>query len=63
MPIVQITMIEGRSEAQIKACLKAVAHAIHESLDAPLPSIRVVANLVPASHWAVGGVTKDEPEK
>jgi 4-oxalocrotonate tautomerase len=60
MPIVQITLIEGREEEAVKNCLKAVARAVSETLGAPLPSIRVVANVVPASHWAVGDRTKDE---
>jgi 4-oxalocrotonate tautomerase len=60
MPIVQITLIEGRDEDAVKNCLKAVARAVNETLGAPLASIRVVANVVPATHWAVGDRTKDE---
>jgi 4-oxalocrotonate tautomerase len=60
MPIVQITLIEGREEEAVKNCLKAVARAVSETLGAPLASIRVVANVVPAAHWAVGDRTKDE---
>lgn len=60
MPIVTISIIEGRSEEAVKACLKAVAHAVHDTLGAPLESIRVIANAVPAAHWAVGDRTKDE---
>ncbi|MGI4813564.1 MAG: tautomerase family protein [Janthinobacterium lividum] len=60
MPIVQISLVEGRDEAVVKECIKAVARTVHETLGAPLETIRVFATLVPASHWAVGDRTKDE---
>ena len=60
MPIVHISLIEGRDPAAVKACVKAVARAIHESLGAPLSRIRVLANTVPATYWSVGDQTKDE---
>lgn len=60
MPIIHISLIEGRDEAIVKACVKAVARSVHETLGAPLESIRVYATAVPAAHWAVGDRTKDE---
>ena len=60
MPIVHISLIEGREPAAISGCVKAVARAIHETLGAPLNSIRVIATMVPAAYWAVGDQTKDE---
>ncbi|MBN9114496.1 MAG: tautomerase family protein, partial [Pandoraea sp.] len=54
MPIVQIHLVEGRDDATVKACVKAVARTVHETLGAPLESIRVYATQVPAAHWAVG---------
>ena len=62
MPIVQISFIDGRDPANIKACVKAIARVVHETLGAPLPTIRVIANAVPAAYWAVGEQTKDELE-
>lgn len=60
MPIVHVSIVEGRDDLKIKACIKAVAHAVHESLDAPLDAIRVYVTQVPAAHWGVGDRTKDE---
>ncbi|WDD90342.1 tautomerase family protein (plasmid) [Burkholderia sp. FERM BP-3421] len=60
MPIVHISIIKGRSEEAVNACVKAVARTVHETLGAPLNSIRVYATQVPAAHWAVGDHTKDE---
>jgi 4-oxalocrotonate tautomerase len=60
MPIVQISLVEGRDDAAVKACIKALARTIHETLGAPLETIRVFATIVPPSHWAVGDQTRDE---
>lgn len=60
MPIVHISLVEGRSDEAVKACIKAVARTVHETLGAPFDSIRVYATQVPGAHWAVGERTKDE---
>ncbi|MEN3751764.1 tautomerase family protein [Mangrovibacter yixingensis] len=60
MPVVHISIVEGRDSAKVKACVKAVAHTVSEMLGAPLETVRVYATQVPAEHWAVGGKTKDE---
>jgi len=62
MPIVTISLIEGRQPAEISACVKAVARSVHEALGVPLHTIRVIATTVPAAYWAVGTRTKDEEE-
>ena len=41
MPLIQITMLEGRSPEQKKALLSAVTEAVHTSIGASLGSIRV----------------------
>ncbi|PCE22964.1 4-oxalocrotonate tautomerase [Paraburkholderia acidicola] len=60
MPIVHIALVEGRDDETVKACVKAVARTVHETLGAPLATIRVYATSTPATHWAVGEQTKDE---
>jgi 4-oxalocrotonate tautomerase len=60
MPIVHIAMVEGRDDATIKACVKAVARTVSESLGAPISTVRVYATQVPGMHWASGEQTKDE---
>ncbi|MFS8975073.1 tautomerase family protein [Cupriavidus necator] len=61
MPIVHISLVSGRDEAVVKRCLKAVAQTVHETLGAPLESIRVFATPVEPAHWVVGDRAKDEP--
>lgn len=41
MPLVEIHMLEGRTDAQKKALLEGVTEAIRGSLGVPLTSIRV----------------------
>lgn len=58
MPIVEITLIEGRSiEAKERLHAK-VADAIHEAIDAPKESIRIILREVPGEHFSAGGVAK-----
>ncbi|NIE82313.1 MULTISPECIES: tautomerase family protein [unclassified Burkholderia] len=61
MPIVHISLLEGRDPSLVKQCIKEVARSIHDTLGAPLETIRVIATIVPAQYWAVGDQTKDEP--
>jgi 4-oxalocrotonate tautomerase len=60
MPIVDITLLEGRTDEKKKAMMAAVTDAIEQSLDAPRDSIRIMLREVPARHFAVAGKTKDE---
>ncbi|WP_439257162.1 tautomerase family protein [Lonepinella sp. BR2271] len=60
MPLIQITLVEGRDEKVVTDCAKAIAEVAHAKLGAPLESIRVVVNQVPATHWIVGNQTKAE---
>ena len=60
MPIIHISLVECRDDAAVKACVKAVARTVHETLGAPLNTIRVYATVTPSMYWAVGDQTKDE---
>lgn len=62
MPLVEITLAEGRSPDQLRALMAAVTQACHDSVGAPIESIRVVLREVPKTHWSAGGVTIAERE-
>ncbi len=49
MPIVQIHMMEGRSDAQKEAVIREVTEALARALDAPKESVRVLINEMPNS--------------
>jgi 4-oxalocrotonate tautomerase len=57
MPLIEVTLVEGRSPEQLRALISSLTHAAAESVDAPLDSIRVVIREVPTTHWAAGDVT------
>ncbi len=63
MPIVDITLIEGRSDEAKARLMQKVADAIHEAIEAPKETIRIVIREVPPQHWSVGGVPKSGPRK
>ena len=55
MPIVQIHLMEGRTDAQKEALIEEVSEAIVRSLDAPLDSVRVIISEMPKQHFGIGG--------
>ncbi|MDA8309363.1 MAG: 4-oxalocrotonate tautomerase family protein [Actinomycetota bacterium] len=57
MPLVEVTLVEGRDEVRLRSLIAALTSAVEESLGASRESIRVVLREVPATHWAAGGVT------
>ena len=57
MPLIEVTMVEGRTPQQVRALISALTHAASAAVDAPLDSIRVVVREVPTTHWGAGDVT------
>lgn len=55
MPIATINIIEGRSDEKKELLIEKVTLAIHESLDAPIESIRVMLNEMPKQHFGIAG--------
>jgi 4-oxalocrotonate tautomerase len=60
MPLVEVTLVEGRSPDQLRTLISRLTAAVVESVDAPRDSVRVVLREVPATHWAAGDVTVAE---
>ncbi len=58
MPLVQVTLIEGRAPEAKRALIGALADAVVRTLESPRDSVRVILNEVPAEHWGVGGQPK-----
>lgn len=58
MPIIQISLLQGRSEALVSQCAREVARTVHDTLGAPLDTIRVLVTELPPTHWAVGERTR-----
>jgi 4-oxalocrotonate tautomerase len=61
MPLVEIRLLEGRTDEQKKALLAAVTTAVHESIGAPLEAIRVwVQDISPKEYMAAGVLAADK---
>lgn len=56
MPLIEIHLLQGRTDEQKKALLAAVTRAVHESIGAPLESIRVWTQEFSPGEFMAGGV-------
>ena len=56
MPIVQISMIIGRTPEKREQLIKKVTEAIVEALQIPADKVRIILNEVPKENIGVGGV-------
>jgi 4-oxalocrotonate tautomerase len=56
VPLIQINMAAGRTDAQKRALLEAVTEAVQSSIGASLESIRVWISEFPPSEYMAGGV-------
>lgn len=57
MPIVEVTLAEGRSPEVLRSLIRAVTAAVATSVSAPVESVRVILREVPDTHFAAGDVT------
>jgi 4-oxalocrotonate tautomerase len=57
MPMIEVTLVEGRSPEQLRALISGLTQAACDAVGAPRASVRVVVREVPATHWAAGDVT------
>lgn len=57
MPLIEVTLVEGRSAEQLRALIAGLTRAAVQAVDAPPETVRVVVREVPATHWAAGDVT------
>jgi 4-oxalocrotonate tautomerase len=60
MPLVEVTMVEGRTPEQLRRLISGLTAAVVEAVDAPVSAVRVVIREVPQTHWAAGDVTIEE---
>ncbi|MDR3505699.1 MAG: 2-hydroxymuconate tautomerase family protein [Acidocella sp.] len=61
MPIVEITLIEGRSFELKEKLVKEVTQAVVSSIGAPKEAVRVILREVPPWHFGAGGEVKGKP--
>ena len=57
MPLVEVTLTQGRSAEQLRSLIKELHDAVVRAGVADAPAVRVIVREVPTTHWASGGVT------
>jgi 4-oxalocrotonate tautomerase len=62
MPIIQVQVLEGRSDEVIRELIAGVTDSAVRTLGVKPEQVRVIVQPVPRKYWAVGGVTKDIEE-
>jgi 4-oxalocrotonate tautomerase len=55
MPIIQINIMEGRSDEQKERLIAEVTDACVRALDAPKPSVRIMINEMPKQNFGIAG--------
>lgn len=55
MPIIQVNMMEGRSDEQKEALIDELTQACMKALEAPQQSVRVMINEMPKQHFGIAG--------
>lgn len=61
MPIIEVTLLEGRSQATKQRLIDALTSAAVETVGAPRDSVRVMIWEIPPQNFSVGGVVKSPP--
>ena len=60
MPLVEVTLADGRSADQVRAMMREVHEAVLRTVDTKSEHIRVIVREVPRTHWATGDLTLPE---
>lgn len=60
MPIVNVKLLEGRTDDQLKDLVNEVTNAVEKTTGANKGAIHVVIEEMKKSHYAVGGVRKSD---
>lgn len=60
MPLIEVTLAEGRSPEKLRALISKLTAAVVETDVAKKEAVRVILREVPKSHWAAGDETLAE---
>ena len=55
MPVIQVTLMEGRTDDQKEALIAALTEAAFSSIGAPRERVRILLNEIPKAHFGIGG--------
>jgi 4-oxalocrotonate tautomerase len=63
MPIIQVQVIEGRSNEDISNLIENLTEGTVNSLGVKREQVRVIISEIPRNCWGVGGKAKEEEVK
>jgi 4-oxalocrotonate tautomerase len=58
MPLLQVSMLEGRAPELKEELIGALTDTVVRVLDSPRENVRVILHEIPSTHWGAGGVSK-----
>ncbi len=61
MPVIHISLVEGRSDEKKQALYREVTDAVIRALGVPRDNVRIILHELPAKNFAVGGIQKAAP--
>jgi 4-oxalocrotonate tautomerase len=62
MPIIEVTLAEGRTPDELRRLISELTHAAHRAVGTPVANVRVIVRETPKTHFAAGDVTLAERE-
>ena len=62
MPIIDVTLLEGRSYEKKKAFMESVTEVAVRTLDAKPETVRVILREIDPAHFCVAGTPRGEPK-
>lgn len=60
MPIVEVKMLEGRTDDQKRKLVKEITEVVCRTIDSTPEKVRVFINEMPKKHYAIGGVLESD---
>jgi 4-oxalocrotonate tautomerase len=60
MPIIEVTLLEGRNKEQKAALITELTDAAVRAVNAPPETVRVILREIPPEHFGVAGKSKAE---
>jgi len=63
MPLIEVTIVEGRTRQQKLDLIGRLTDAAVDALDVPIQAVRVCIREIPLEHWGVAGKTMPPRDK
>jgi 4-oxalocrotonate tautomerase len=57
VPLVEVSLVEGRTPEQIRSLIHELHEAVVRALAVPPANVRILVRELPATHWAAGDIT------